>query len=237
MRCLDVIRELAAPTNTQNTVDLAEHLNRCPSCANWARQATQFDRLWDTTRPAEPSPGVWENLWSQVARSLENSTLQEGASPSPPASWNCLPGTSVPERKAKLTGHSLTPSFRSRLWPSIGIVSVVRAAAVLLVAGLTLWFFIPSHQDVATLNPVSLGRTTPQTVASPLPSVDIEPGHMVVILADPKGLSVVDRTPKAIIAGVGREYVDWYGDERSFDWSQVFNEAEYLATPKVAMKE
>ena len=56
MRCVDVIRELAAPTDTRNTVDLAEHLNRCPSCANWARQATQFDRLWDTTRPAEPSP-------------------------------------------------------------------------------------------------------------------------------------------------------------------------------------
>jgi hypothetical protein len=235
MRCVDVIRELASPTDTRNTVDLAEHLNRCPSCANCAKQATQFDRLWDTTRPAEPSPDVWENLWSQVARSLENSTLQEGSSPSPPVSWNYSPDTSVAEPKAKLTLHSLTPSFRSRIWPSIGMVSVVRAAAVLLVAGLTLWFFIPSHQKVGTLNPVSLDRTT-ANLASPLPSVDIEPGHMVVILADPKGLSVVDRTPKAIIAGVGREYVDWYGDERSFDWSQVFNEAEYLATPKVAMK-
>lgn len=72
-----------------------------------------------------------------------------------------------------------------------------------------------------------------------LPDVDIEAGHTVVILADPKGPSVVDRTSKGMIAGVDREYVDWYGDERNFEWSQVFNEVEYLAKPKpqVAMKE
>ena len=58
-----------------------------------------------------------------------------------------------------------------------------------------------------------------------------------MILADPKSPSVVDRTPKAMTAGVNSRYVDWYGDERSFDWSQVFNEVESLAKPKVAMKE
>ena len=104
--------------------------------------------------------------------------------------------------------------------------------------GLSLWLLVPSRQQVATLKPAALSRTAPETVVTvSLPSVDIEAGHMVVILADPNSPSVVDRTPKAIIAGVSREYVDWYGDERSFDWSQVFNEAEYLATPKVAMKE
>jgi hypothetical protein len=237
MRCVDVIRELAAPTDTRNTVNLADHLSRCSSCANWARQATQLDLIWNTTRPAEPSPDVWDNLWSQVAHSLESSTLQEDAAPSRPASWNCSTGTSVLEPEAKPTGYSLSPSFHSRFRSSIGVVNVARAAAVLLVAGLTLWLFIPSKQDVAKLNPVSLSQAAPDRVAAPLPSVDIEPGHMVVILADPKSPSVVDRTPKAIIAGVGRQYVDWYGDERSFDWSEVFNEAEYLATPKVAMKE
>ena len=48
---------------------------------NWARQAAQLDRLWDVTRPAEPAPEVWDNLWSQVAHSLDSSTAQEVASP------------------------------------------------------------------------------------------------------------------------------------------------------------
>jgi bacterioferritin-associated ferredoxin len=237
MRCVDVIRELAAPTDTQNAADLADHLSRCSSCAKCATEAAQFDRLWNTTRPAEPSPALWENLWSQVACSLENSTLQESASPSPPESWNYVLGTSVSEPEPRPTLHSPALSLHARLWPSASMVSLARAAGVLLVAGLTLWFIIPFRQKVAPLNPVSLGQTAANAVASPLPSVDIEPGHMVVILAHPNSPSVVDRTPKAIIAGIGREYVDWYGDERSFDWSQVFNEAEYLATPKVAMKE
>jgi hypothetical protein len=144
-------------------------------------------------------------------------------------------------RAGKSVRHSTSSASRFRFWQSISLAGIARAAAVLLVAGLSLWFIVPSRQHVAALKPTALSRNAPVTVVNAsLPSVDIEAGHMVVILADPNSpsvVSVVDRTPKAIIAGVNREYVDWYGDERSFDWSQVFNEAEYLATPKVAMKE
>ena len=96
-----------------------------------------------------------------------------------------------------------------------------------------------SKQQFASLNPASPNPTGPGAMLTSLPDVDIEAGHTVVILADPKGPSVVDRTSKGMIAGVDREYVDWYGDERNFEWSQVFNEVEYLAKPKpqVAMKE
>jgi hypothetical protein len=237
MRCVDVIRELAVPTDSRDSVALNEHLSRCSSCANWARQAVQLDRLWNATRPAEPAPEVWDNLWLQVAHSLDSSTAQEVAPLSRSASRNNAASTSVLEHEARPIKHFVTPPIHLRLWRSIGVVSVARAAAVLVAAGLALWFFIPAKQDVATLNPVVLRPTVPNTVVAALPSVDIEAGHMVVILADPNSPSVVDRTPKAIIAGVNREYVDWYGDERSFDWSQVFNEAEYLATPRFAMKE
>ena len=88
MRCVDVIRELAAPTDTRDAVGLTDHLSRCSSCANWARQAEQLDRLWDLTRPSEPSPEVWDSLWSQVAHSLDNPTAQEVASPTPSVSWD-----------------------------------------------------------------------------------------------------------------------------------------------------
>jgi hypothetical protein len=241
MRCVDVIRELAAPTDMRDAVGLADHLNQCSACANWARQAEQLDQLWDLTRPSEPAPEVWDNMWSQVALSLDNVTAQEVASPSLAVSHDHSTGTSKLGPNAKPARHSATPPIHGRFWQSIGHARLARVAAVLLVAGLSLWFFIVSRQDVASLKPAALNPTGPDTVASAaLPSVDIETGHLVVILADPNSpsvVSVVDRTPKAIIAGVSREYVDWYGDERSFDWSQVFNEVESLATPKVAWKE
>jgi hypothetical protein len=231
MRCVDVIRELAAPTDKRDAIGLADHLSRCSSCANWARQAEQLDRLWDLTRPSEPSPEGWDNLWSQVTYSLDNPIAQEVASPS--VSWNHSTDSSTPVLERQPVRHSAASVSRFRFWQSIGWAALAQAAAVLLVAGLSLWLLVPSRQGVATLKPAA-----PDLVlTASLPSVDIEVGHMVVILADPNSPSVVDRTPKAIIAGVNREYVDWYGDERSLDWSQVFNEVESLATTKVAILE
>ena len=55
MRCDEVIRELAVPTDDRDSAALAEHLANCPSCAVWAKRDAEFDRLWDATRPAEPS--------------------------------------------------------------------------------------------------------------------------------------------------------------------------------------
>ena len=238
MRCVDVVRELAIPTDKRDAVGLAGHLRRCSSCANWARQAQQLDRLWDLTRPSEPSPEVWDNLWSQVAQSLDNPTAQEVASSPPLVSWDHSTDSLMLIPEGKPVRFSATSASRFQFWRSVGWAGLARAAAVLLVAGLSFWLFVPSRQQVAALKPVALNRTAPEAVVTvSLPSVDIEAGHMVVILADPNSPSVVDRTPKAIIAGISREYVDWYGDERSFDWSQVFNEVESLAATKVAILE
>ena len=55
MHCDKVIRELAVPTDDRDSAVLAEHLANCPSCAGWAKKDAQFDRLWDATRPVEPS--------------------------------------------------------------------------------------------------------------------------------------------------------------------------------------
>jgi hypothetical protein len=86
--------------------------------------------------------------------------------------------------------------------------------------------------DPSPSNPIQAAPATAQ-----LTSVEIEEGHMVVILADPGGPAVVDHTPKGFMAGIDQAHLDWYGDERNFDWQQVFNEAEFLAKPQVAMKE
>ncbi len=237
MRCEDVVRELAAPSDTQDAAALSDHLSHCTSCAAFADRAARLDRLWEATRPAEPAPEVWHNLWLQIAHSIDSSTSQPVVSPSPAAHRNG--STNAPKYDVKPSERSPSRSSRSRHWAKFGTVGISRAAAALLIAGLAWWFFVPSNpnQDVASRNRALPDPTAPNVLLASLSDVDIEAGHTVVILADPKSPSVVDRTAKGMIAGVDREYVDWYGDERYFDWSQVFNEVEYLAKPQVAMKE
>lgn len=237
MRCEDVIRELAAPSDAQDAAALSDHLSHCLSCAAFADRAARLDRLWEATRPAEPGPEVWHNLWLQIAQSMDSSTSQPVVSLSPVALRNG--STNAPKYDVKPSERSPSRSSRSQPWARFGTVGVSRAAAALLIAGLAWWFFGPSNpnQDVASLNRTLPEPTGPNVLLASLSDIDIEAGHTVVILADTKSPSVVDRTAKGIIAGVDREYVDWYGDERYFDWSQVFNEVEYLAKPQVAMKE
>ncbi len=72
--CDEVIRELAVPTDDRDSAALAEHLANCPSCADWAKRDAEFDRLWDATRPVEPSSQAWDAVWSHIASSLDSST-------------------------------------------------------------------------------------------------------------------------------------------------------------------
>jgi hypothetical protein len=216
MRCVDVIQELAAPRDMQDAAALADHLRHCSSCATFADRAGRLDRLWEATRPSEPTTDVWDSLWSQLTHSLERTTSQKVVSSRDFP--NGSTSASVLDFAVKPAERSPTRSFRSRLQAGIGVVGLSRVAAAFLIAGLTWWFVLPAKKS--------------------LPSVDIEAGHpMVVIIADPQSPSVVDHTPKGMTASADREYVDWYGDERYFDWPQVFNEVEFLAKPQVAMKE
>jgi hypothetical protein len=216
MRCVDVIQELAVPSDMHDAAALADHLRHCSSCAAFADHSAQLDRLWEVTRPGEPTPEVWDNLWSQLAHSLESSTSQEVAAS--PAYRNGSTTASALNFAVTPPERSPALSFRSRLRAGIGVVGLSRVAAAFLIAGLTWWLVLPAK-------------------SKSLPSVDIEAGQYVVIVADPKSPSVIDHTPKGMTASVDREYVDWYGDERYFDWPQVFNEVEFLAKPQVAMKE
>ena len=81
MRCDDVIRELAAPTDSRDAASLADHLTRCPSCAAWADRAARLDHLWQVTQPAEPTSDVWDNVWAQVVSSLDAPAAKDVISP------------------------------------------------------------------------------------------------------------------------------------------------------------
>jgi hypothetical protein len=71
MVCQDVTRELATPTGQVDAAELNRHLATCPRCAAWARQAEQFDRAWEATRPDEPSSAAFQSLWARVCQSLD----------------------------------------------------------------------------------------------------------------------------------------------------------------------
>lgn len=64
MNCDDVIRTLAAPGTGRDESAVAEHLAACPPCA-------ALSRIWEATRPAEPSDDVWEDLWARVSERLD----------------------------------------------------------------------------------------------------------------------------------------------------------------------
>ncbi len=71
MRCEDVTRELAAPTGNPAPADLAGHLDSCPGCAEWARSSARFDRIWESTRPAQPPAEALDALWARAAAALD----------------------------------------------------------------------------------------------------------------------------------------------------------------------
>jgi hypothetical protein len=183
MRCEEVIRELAAPTDDRDAAALAEHLAGCPGCAGWARRAAQLDRLWEATRPLEPAPEVWDALWAGLSQSLGPAPATEVESTmtlTPLASRNGSPS------KVKDEPPAMQPrrSSQSRPWsfPAIGSFGSGLAAAMLLAVGLAwgVWVNEP---------------------------VEIEEGHMVVIRANWPVPTVVDTMPEETPYGVDPLYV------------------------------
>jgi hypothetical protein len=227
MYCDDVIRELVVPTDDRDSAAIAEHVANCSSCAGWAERDAQFDRLWNTTRPIEPSPQVWDTVWAHIASSLDSSTPAEfEAVASPMATLN----GSVLHVERPL---GLTPaSSRSRPWnwAAIGLIGLAQAAAVLLAVGWA-WHSSrnPQQPQVATaihspaLSPDSSQGAKEIGLLS-VPAVDIEAGQQVVIRVEDSAATVVDVTPDGISYSVD-------------DWYLVFNAVEAIANPVVAMKE
>jgi hypothetical protein len=212
MNCDDVIRQLAVPTDDRDSSALAVHLSACPGCAAWARQAEQFERLWELTRPAEPSPEVWDSVWVRVLTSLDstNRSRLNGVSN------QVYQGQSGPSPKVDSTAEPHGHLLPKRLWIGIGLVGLAQAAAVLLAVTLT-W------RSSATSSPSQSRTVTAPDLASATISLEIEEGHLVVIHWDGALGKIEDRTPQV------SDGVD--------DWLLGLNAVEGLADFSVALKE
>src|SRR5437764_11602745 len=66
-RCDEVRRTLSAPGAADLAADAAaEHVAACPECAAWAARDAALTRLWEATRPVEPSAAVWGAFWARL---------------------------------------------------------------------------------------------------------------------------------------------------------------------------
>jgi hypothetical protein len=221
MQCKDVIRQLVTGTDEQLPADLAEHLAGCAACSEWAKRASALDRLWEATRPAAPSPQVWESMWDRIAESLD--------APAPLAVENSAASAAHRNGWASQAAESirpLSPSVRHRSWWITKVVAVglAQAAAVLVVVSLA-WRSIPALQNPPAVKQPALAVTTHPSVNAPSLPIDIEEGSLVVIQTNSEKPEVsvltLESSPFAI-------------DE----WLVMFNKMESMAPNSVvAMKE
>jgi len=185
MLCDDVIRKLAEAGNQPEEPAIAEHLAECRACAEWLNRAQTFEKLWDATRPAEPSPQAWDALWSSVSAHLNQPIAAE-------RNGNGLHVAdfprAMPERRES-SEPALAPS-RSRRWRSLagfGMVGLAQAAALLLAIGLS-WHV-----------PVKVPDALPALAEA---KVEVSEGQIVVIRSEGSKVDVVDLTAMETLQSV-----------------------------------
>jgi hypothetical protein len=237
MRCEQVIRELAAPSDDRDSLALASHLKTCPKCTTWAQRAAELDHLWIATRPAEPSSGTWETVWSNVVASLE-STI--------PANRDNEFARS--DRRSQFDGHSDRPSRTLQSW-SLVAMALAQAAAILVAVTLA-WSPKKTTQIVESLDLVSASSEPDAAVRVSLRldglPVVIDEGHLVVIREAPESHDVLvpiftaNQTLLVIKAeGPAPRVLDRTPVEGGFgvDDCVMYNVFESITSPVVAMKE
>lgn len=213
MRCDEVIHELAAPTADRDRAELADHLAGCPGCAEWARRAEGLDRLWEATRPAEPSPAAWDAVWAKIAGSLADPSARPGV----------IPGVErAPSRNGEaarvLVHPGPRPVGRGLRLAAIALVGLAQAAAILLALGLA-WQSEPRPDGPGRF----ADRTPPppaavRSVADVQFDAEIEASSLMVIVVGRESGRVEDRTPPEmnLSADIGME---------------ITNAMESIATP------
>jgi hypothetical protein len=239
MHCDEVIRELAAPSDDRKSVAISEHLTACASCAGWAERAVQLDRLWEVTRPIEPSLEAWDTIWAHVVSSLDTAESEAVAAASLPT--NSSNGSRVTAETLVIPTHKSARS-RPRYWTAIALVGFAQAAAVLLVVGPIWHRFTRSQQrEIATATswpPLANGTLSPEPFDGRARGsvVEIEEGRTVVIHVVGSAATVIDLTPQAAyyrlekgLRNLESPLVD--------PWLLMLNEAESMTKPLVAMKE
>ena len=156
--CDDVMQALAAP-GVLSSEAVAEHLAGCPSCAAWAERDAALTRLWEATRPIEPSPVVWDAVWTRLADRLDT----------------------VPEPEQVPNIHVMP--IRSRPGMRVRLFIAAQAAAVLAALVLGLSHSRPTHGP----RPLSVDSGGPAQTASLIP-VEMEPGLLGLLREREDGL-------------------------------------------------
>ncbi len=236
MRCDEVIRELAAPTDDRDETVLAVHLADCSSCADWARRAALLDRLWDVTRPSKPSPEAWDTVWANINQALECPTAGGELSTASP---NALRNGFTPELLTSSTSIPApthpTNQRRPRRFLAIALIGLAQAAAILIAVGLA-WH--PQGPAPAHQNPQIAHNT--DLVLPHQPSairggrevridLEFEEGHVMKICVDGNSAQVQDLTPPEMAYRISDGN---FGDPMLV----MFNIAESFTTPVVASR-
>ena len=189
MRCDEVVRELAAPTADRDPAAMADHLAGCPACAEWARRAEALDRLWDATRPAEPSPEAWDAVWAHIAQALPcpaSARIEDppaiGVTPSRNGS-----GPKVVVHPAAPVTAPAGPRTRDRAWrfAAVALVGLAQAAAILVALGLA--WRTQNRPDGPRNTPIPLVENAP-----PATPVAIRSEKLVEVEAEIEGSCLID---------------------------------------------
>jgi hypothetical protein len=223
MRCDEVIRELAAPTGEGDRAAIADHLAGCAACADWARRAEGLDRLWDATRPTEPSAEAWDTVWAKIAATL----------PCPASAEEMPTAVASPSRNGvapKILVHPGSvptgPRTRGRTWrfAAVALVGLAQAAAILVALGLA--WRTPPRPDGQPRAPELLPVSLPQAVRWEVDveyQADVQPGSLPMIRLGQQSGRVEDRTPPEMNLGADMGM-------------EMANVMESLATPPVAAR-
>jgi hypothetical protein len=177
MLCDDVIRKLTESGGRRDEPALAEHLAGCTACAEWLDRAQRLEKLWDATRPAEPSPQAWNVLWSSLNEHLDRPIVVERNGD----------GLHLAEFRRAMPERPKSPepafsSSRSRRWRGLaaaGMVGLAQAAALMLAIGLS-WHV-----------PVKAPDALPSL---PEAKVEVGEGQVVLIRSVGSKVDVVDLT-------------------------------------------
>jgi hypothetical protein len=234
MRCDEVVRELFAPTADRDRAAMAEHLAGCSACAEWARRVQGLDRLWDATRPAEPSPEAWDTVWANIAQALPGAVaVHQAGEDSPAPDFSPSRNGSGP----KLLVHPApvpepAPAGsrpRSRSWrlAAVALVGLAQAAAILVALGLA-WQPLGRPNGPPEAGPpidtIAPGAPSPIRVASPVKvDLDIQAGHLIVIRAEKTTVHMLDATPQEM-------------NTSSDPGMVILNVIESASTPQVAAR-
>lgn len=181
MRCDEVVQEISAPSGRLDHQAMAAHLAACSCCAAWSEKMEKLDRLWEATRPAEPSTDAFDRVWANVNQTITSATSEAAiAQNGQPVSTRATVLTFEPKR----TG--LIP------WPWMAGLMAPLAVA----AALWLILFDPTQKADTPHDIAQISQLEDQGAAEiALSSIDLDQGGVPIIHIGEGGPPRIEERP------------------------------------------